>query len=201
MPTMHAATSPRILPASLAETLSRKASIAIGASLFVAVSAHFSVPLPFTPVPLTLGNLAVLLVGLALEPATAFAALALYLGEGASGLPVFSEFGPGGMAQLLGPTGGYLFAYPLAAASASFLARSLRTRLRSVAAAAVACTAATAIIMSLGTLWLGIELHLAPSTALTLALVPFLPGEVVKIVAASGIQSTGIFHLPGSHKR
>src|SRR5882724_2191265 len=91
-------------------SLSTQVAVVVSASLFVAVCARVSVPLPFTPVPLTLSNFAVLLVGLALGSRRGFAALALYLAEGASGLPVFSPAGPGGILQLLGPTGGFLLA-------------------------------------------------------------------------------------------
>ena len=89
--------------------------LVISGSLLVALAARISLPLPFTPVPLTLQNFAVLLVGLLLGRRAGFAALVLYLAEGAAGLPVFSPMGPGGIAQLLGPTGGYLMAYPLVA--------------------------------------------------------------------------------------
>src|SRR5436309_11932974 len=93
----------------------KQAGIVIGASLVVALCARVTVPLPFTPVPLTLQNLGVLLVGLLLGSRRGFAALALYLVEGASGLPVFNPAGLGGVAQILGPTGGFLMAYPLVA--------------------------------------------------------------------------------------
>src|SRR5580704_7146770 len=93
-------------------------AILIGASLFVALCARIVLPLPFTPVPLTLQNFGVLLVGLMLGSRRGFAALVLYLAEGLMGLPVFSPTGPGGLAQLLGPTGGFLLAYPFVAAIA-----------------------------------------------------------------------------------
>src|SRR3984893_18327112 len=90
-------------------------AIVIGASLFVALCARVALPLPFTPVPLTLQNFGVLLVGLLLGSRRGFTALALYLTEGSLGLPVFNPTGLGGVAQLLGPTGGYLIAYPAVA--------------------------------------------------------------------------------------
>src|SRR5437879_11460869 len=93
----------------------KQAALVVGASLFVALCAKVTVPLPFTPVPLTLQNFGVLVVGLVLGPRRAFAALALYLAEGAAGLPVFNPAGPGGIAQLFGATGGYLLAYPFVA--------------------------------------------------------------------------------------
>src|SRR5579871_4379239 len=100
----------------------KQGALVVGASLFVALCARVTIPLPFTPVPLTLQNCGVLLVGLALGSRRGFAALALYLAEGASGLPVFNPAGPGGIAQMLGPTGGYLMAYPLVAMLAGWIA-------------------------------------------------------------------------------
>src|SRR6476660_9690166 len=98
-----------------------QAAIVISASLFVALCAHVTVPLPFTPVPLTLQNFGVLLVGLMLGSRRGFAALALYLAEGAVGLPVFNPTGPGGIAQLFGPTGGFLMVYPFVAFLAGYI--------------------------------------------------------------------------------
>src|SRR6201992_2483335 len=87
----------------------------------VAICAHIALPLGFTPVPVTMQTFAVLLLGLLFAPGPAFACMALYLAEGARGLPVFNPHGPGGLAQLLGPTGGYMMAYPLAGPLASWL--------------------------------------------------------------------------------
>jgi biotin transport system substrate-specific component len=99
----------------------RQVALVVGASLFVALCAHIAIPLPGTPVPLTVQNFAVLLVGLVLGSRRGFAALTLYLAEGAMGMPVFSPIGAGGIAQLLGPTGGFLLAYPLVAWVAGFI--------------------------------------------------------------------------------
>ena len=100
----------------------KQAAIVIAASLFVAVCARVTVPLPFTPVPLTLQNFGVLAVGLLLGSRRGFAALSLYLAEGASGLPVFSPAILGsGITHLLGPTGGFLMAYPLVAFVAGWI--------------------------------------------------------------------------------
>src|SRR5215470_20164670 len=87
-------------------------AIIVAASLFVAVCARFSLPIPGTPVPLSLQNFAVLLVGLSLGARRGFLALALYLAEGAAGLPVFAPIGAPGMLRLVSATGGYLVAYP-----------------------------------------------------------------------------------------
>src|SRR5579863_7285513 len=114
-------------------------AIVIGASLFVALCARLTVPLPFTPVPLTLQNFGVLLVGLALGPRRAFAALVLYLGEGLMGMPVFNPTGVGGLAQLLGPTGGFLLAYPFVAGIAGWVfdAKNDKNEKKSFARAAI----------------------------------------------------------------
>src|SRR6267154_5690284 len=129
---------------SLQESLSGKLVLTVAASAFVAICAHISLPLPFTPVPLTLQNFAVILVGMALGPVAGFSAMVLYLAEGALGLPVFTPSGgPAGMAHLLGPNGGFLFSYPLAAATAGWMVRALQpitTCFRSALAAATAAT-------------------------------------------------------------
>ena len=173
----------------LNQTLTGKLALAFAASLFVAVCAHLTVPLPFTPVPLTLSDLAVLLVGLSLGPVTGFAALALYLLEGAMGAPVFNPAGPGGIAQLFGPTGGYLIAYPFAAAAAGgfFSFFSQRTTAPKFLAALGAASIGSALLMCSGVSWLGTVLHLAPATAFKLGALPFLPGQIVKVFASAGI--------------
>jgi biotin transport system substrate-specific component len=180
-------------PASLdqfAHTLPGKAVIAISASVFVAACAHVSFPLPFTPVPLTLGNMAVILVGLFLSPATAFAAVILYLAEGAAGLPVFNPGGLGGVAQLVGPTGGFLFAYPLAAVAASAIVRAASRVTSRFTAATLAATLGTAMVLLCGFLWLAVGKHITPAAAFVLSVAPFLPGEIVKVLSAAGIYTS-----------
>jgi biotin transport system substrate-specific component len=190
---MHTAASTQTRAAYSLDSLSRtflgRAAIVVSASLFIALCAHLVVPLPFTPVPLTLGDLAVLIVGLSLGPRMAFAALAVYLAEGATGLPVFSPTGVGGIVQLFGFTCGYLMAYPFAAALAGFVAGSLR-RMPRYAAATVACLAATALIMASGAAWFGIYTHHTVALTFKLAVLPFLPGQLVKVVAAAGLYTS-----------
>src|SRR5580692_8636926 len=96
-------------------SLIKQTGIVICASAVIAVCARLVLPLPFTPVPLSLANFGVLLVGLTLGSKRGFAAAALYLVWGILGFPVFSPAGLGGVAQLFGPTGGYLMAYPAVA--------------------------------------------------------------------------------------
>lgn len=174
---------------SVATSLLGRAAIVFTATLFVAACAHVSIPLPFTPVPLTLQNFAVLLVGLLLGPVAGFSVMVLYLAEGAMGLPVFNPAGAGGVLQLLGPTAGYLLSYPFVAAVAGWIFRSLP--LRSLyGRAAVAGTVATAVLLAAGSLWMAHLLHLGSATAWTMAIAPFLPGEIVKIAAAAGFAAS-----------
>jgi biotin transport system substrate-specific component len=160
----------------------KQAAIVIGASLFVALCAQPSLRLPFNPVPLTLQNFAVLLVGLLLGWQRGFAALLLYLVEGASGLPVFSPGGAGGIAQLFGPTGGYLMAYPFVAAVSGWLyERGSRSFIR----AAVAAFAGEVLLFASGVGWLALWFHSA-SQAVKYGLYWLICAEVIKILMAAG---------------
>ena len=135
----------------------KQAAIVIAASLFVALCARVTVPLPFTPVPLTLQNFGVLAVGLLLGSRRGFAALALYLVEGAFGLPVFSPAILGsGIAHLLGPTGGFLMAYPLVAFVAGYIYEHTSRRF---AWAAVSAVAAELVLFAGGLSWLAVLTH------------------------------------------
>jgi biotin transport system substrate-specific component len=162
--------------------------VAFGASALVAICAHASLPLLFTPVPLSLAPFAVLFLGLALGPRMAFAALSLYLLEGLAGLPVFSPGGPGGAAQLFGFTGGYLLSYPFAAALAGFLYRAAP---RTFAHGMVAAGTASLLILVAGAAWLKVHTHADFRLILAQAVDPFLPGDILKVVAASAA-ATGI---------
>lgn len=174
----------------LLHTWAGQTALAVAATAFVAVCAHLSVPLWFTPVPLSLVNFAVILVGLALGPVAGASAMLLYLAEGAAGLPVFSPHGLGGIAQLLGPTGGFLVSYPLVAATAGLIARKAGAARGSIVAAVVGSTAATVVLFAMGAGWLAYSYHLGMPGAFRLGVAPFLPGEAVKIAAASGIYTT-----------
>jgi biotin transport system substrate-specific component len=159
----------------------RQVVIVVGASLFVALCARVTLPLPFTPVPLTLQNFGVLLVGMLLGTRRGFAALALYLVEGMSGLPVFNPAGPGGLAQLVGPTGGFLLAYPFVAAIAGWVMESGR---RTFARAVVAGTLAEIVLFLGGISWLAILTH-SVSQAVRFGLYWFVFAEVIKIMCAA----------------
>ena len=173
---------------SLTQTLPFRIVLTIAATAFIAACAHVTVPLPFTPVPLTMQDFAVLLVGLALGPVAGFAALVLYLAEGAMGMPVFNPQGLGGVAQIIGPTGGYLLSYPFVAAIAGWGVRSLQIK-NGFARAALACTFASIVLLAFGATWLAQYRHLGPLPVLHMAVTPFLPGNAIKIAAAAGIFS------------
>jgi biotin transport system substrate-specific component len=168
----------------------REVVVVVGASLFVALCARVSVPLPFTPVPLTLSNFAVLLVGLTLGRSRGFAALALYLAEGASGLPVFSPTGPGGIVQLLGPSGGFLMAYPFVAGLAGWIAERGRAGLAQVSFArfAVASLLGEILLFAAGISWLFVLTH-SFEQALRFGLYWFVFAEVIKVLLAAGAAS------------
>ena len=162
-------------------------AVVIGASLFVALCARVALPLPFTPVPLTLQNFGVLLVGLALGPRRAFAALVLYLAEGVAGMPVFSPTGPGGVAQLLGPTGGFLLAYPFVAGIAGWIFET-KTGAKSFGRAAGACLLAETYLFAGGLSWLAILTH-SVAQAVRFGLYWFVFAEVIKIMSAAAMAS------------
>jgi biotin transport system substrate-specific component len=163
-------------------------ALVVGASLVVALCARITIPLmPLTPVPLTVQNLGVLLVGLMLGSRRGFAALALYLVEGAVGLPVFSQSPTGlvGIAHIFGPTGGFLMAYPLVAFLAGYVfERGTKSFLR----AAVAGLLAEILLFAGGLTWLYIFTH-SLAKAAYLGLYWFLAAEVIKVMLAAGIAS------------
>jgi len=161
---------------------SEQTVIVISASLFFALCARVTLPLPFTPVPLTLQNSGVLLVGLTLG-LSGFAALALYLAEGVAGMPVFNPTGPGGVAQLLGASGGFLLAYP--AGLAGWIMECGRTTFARAAAAGVLAE----VVLVGGLSWLAVLTH-SVAEAARFGLYWFLFAEVIKVMLAAGV-STG----------
>ena len=163
----------------------RSAGLVLAASALVGVCAHLALPLYFTPVPLSLAPFAVLVIGLLFSPRLAAATLGAYLLEGAAGLPVFSPT-PAipGVAHLLGPTGGYLLSYPLAAALIAFLVR--RTS-RGFVPALLSAALGSFVILASGALWLAALTHASLALVAGQAVVPFLPGDALKVAAAAGL--------------
>jgi biotin transport system substrate-specific component len=173
----------------------RGAGIVLAGSALAAVCAHVAVPLFFTPVPLSLQPFAVLLLGLLLSPRMAAATFAAYLVEGAAGLPVFAPIpATSGLVHLFGPTGGYLLAYPLAAALISYLWRRAG---RGFWAALGSAALGDLLILGCGGLWLATIAHLSTLTAAALAVLAFLPGDALKVAAAAAL-ARGALRLRGS---
>jgi biotin transport system substrate-specific component len=183
--------SPLYPPLAAALAARRTVAVVVG-SLFIAACAHIAVPLFFTPVPMTLQPFAVLLVGLLLGPGLGAATCAAYLLEGAVGLPVFTPQGAGGLLQLLGPTGGYLLSYPVAAAVAGGLSR-FRGR-RGLGTSLLGAGAANLLILTCGACWLGVLTHQPGGTVARAAVLPFLAGDAVKVVLAA-LLATGWYRV------
>jgi biotin transport system substrate-specific component len=159
----------------------KQAAIVIAGSIFVALCARVTVPLLVTPVPLTLQNFGVLAVGLLLGSRRGFAALALYLVEGASGLPVFSL--GGGIGHLFGPTGGFLMAYPVVAFVAGYLYERSSGRF---AWAVLSSIVAEVALFVAGLSWLAVLTH-SVSLAIRYGLYWFVFAEVIKVLMAAGV--------------
>jgi len=164
----------------------KQAGIVVGASLCVALCARVTLPLPFTPVPLTLQNFGVLAVALVLGSRRGFLALALYLAEGAAGLPVFNPAGMGGVAQIMGATGGFLMAYPFVAFVAGWIYERSSRRF---VWAAFAGMIGEAVLFAGGLSWLFVLTH-SLALAVRWGLYWFVFAEVIKIMLAAGVAST-----------
>ena len=166
-------------------TFSARRVVTVGlAALVVAASAQVVVPVPFSPVPMTLQPLAVIVIGALLGPVAGAAALAAYLMAGVAGLPVFSA-GRAGAAWLVGPTGGYLLAFPVAAAAVGAIARGAEGRVP-LLRLLIALAAGMAVIHAGGVAHLAL-LGGDPATAFRIGFVPFLTGDLLKIGLAAAI--------------
>jgi biotin transport system substrate-specific component len=169
-------------------------AIRVAAVLFVAVltaaAAQISIPLPFTPVPFTLQPMVVLLGGAALGSRLGLTSQVLYLAAGIAGLPVFatSPVLPPGLFRLLGPTGGFLMAYPFAAFLTGWLAE--RGFDRRLLTSIVAMSAGLSLVFASGIMWFAWFASPTPiglSEALRLALYPFIVVDLLKIALAAAV--------------
>lgn len=151
-------------------------------SLLTALGAQVAVPLGVTPVPMTLQTLVVLLAGVLLGPVAGASSQLLYLALGVLGVPVFA-MGGAGAPWILGPTGGYLMAFPMAAALCGWIAGREGRLLRTT----VALLVGTAVIFALGAAWLSVVTDLRSGALFAAAVVPFLPGAAIKIGVGAGI--------------
>lgn len=154
--------------------------LVVTASVLTAAAAQVAINLPWTPVPITGQTFAVLLTGAVLGPRRAFLAMMLYLAEGAMGLPFFAG-GAAGFAKLVGPSGGYLMAFPFAALVTGLLAE--RGWDRRPFTMFLAMLLGSAVIFALGLAQLS---RFMPASQLFAAgLLPFLGGDLVKSALAS----------------
>lgn len=151
-------------------------------ALLTALAAKAALPLPFTPVPITLQTLFVVLSGIYLGGRDGAASQIAYVAMGAAGLPVFA--GPGaGLPYLLGPTGGFLLAFPLAAWIAGRAAPPGAGAWRSAGVFSLALLT----VLTLGAAWLSRTLGVGPERALALGVFPFLPGAGLKVTIATAL--------------
>jgi biotin transport system substrate-specific component len=163
---------------------SRELTSAVLACLFAALTAlgaFMAIPIPGSPVPIVLQNLFIMLSALILGPWWSLMSTTIYLGFGLIGMPVFSA-GSSGLTALLGPTGGYLLGYLPASLAIGYLARLGRKRLWMNA---VACSFGMLIVYALGVSFLKLRLDLSWQRAFTAGMLPFLPGDIAKIVLAA----------------
>ena len=163
---------------------------ALAGAIAVAAAAQVALPIPGSPVPFTLQPLAVLVVGGLLGPRFGALSLALYLALGAAGLPVFTPFGAPGLARLAGPTGGFLLAYPVAAAIVGWgVSREVgtsereasRTDVPTYRLTALACLTGMAVIFAGGVA----QLSVLSGRGLALGLLPFIWTDLVKVLLAA----------------
>jgi biotin transport system substrate-specific component len=159
--------------------------LVVGGSLFVALMSQLRIQAGFSPVPITGQTLAVLLVGATLGSRRGVLAILTYLAEGAMGLPVFA--GAGGAARLVGPTGGYLVGFVVAAFIVGWLAE--RGWDRHPLTTALAMLAGTAAIYLFGVSWLAILM--GADKALPMGLYPFIIGDALKLLLAMALLPAG----------
>lgn len=181
-----------LLPRSLAVDV----ALVVGAALLVALCAQIVIPLPFTPVPITMQPFAVLLVGASLGATRGAAGMALYLLMGLLGAPVYAD-GNAGLATILGASGGYLVSYPFVAAITGRLAEHHWDR--RVPSALAAMLAGNVAIYIVGVPWLAAFLGVGLGKALMLGLVPFIVGDLLKL-ALAGLLLPGAWRLVGRAK-
>ncbi len=179
--------------AGLVSTRERAVLLVVGAALLTAAAAQVSIPLPFTPVPVTGQTFAVLLAGTALGSRLGTASQVLYVALGALGMPFYSD-ASGGWEVATGATGGYLVGFIVAAFVLGSLAE--RRQDRSILTAVPAMLMGTAIIYGLGASWLAVSLGVSLADAVELGVAPFLIGDTVKL-AAAGLLLPGTWQLLG----
>ncbi|WP_252700346.1 biotin transporter BioY [Natronosalvus vescus] len=182
--------SVNLVDGDVAQSFARAAVLAA----LISATAYVSIPIPFSPVPFTLQVLFVCLAGLALGPVWGPVSMLLYVTAGAVGLPVFAN-GAGGLGVIAGPTGGYLLSYPIAAfVIGLFVHRG--TTLRDPATVSlptlvVSVVAGLVLVYGIGVPWFGWVQNVGMAEAVVVAMVPYLPFDLVKLAAAIAIVRSG----------
>jgi biotin transport system substrate-specific component len=173
-----------VVPArsSRSANILRDVLLVLGFSALIAVTSRLEIHLPFTPVPITLQTLFVLLTGAALGSKRGALAMLAYLAMGAAGLPVFAN-GAGFMYLLVSPTAGYLWSYPIAAFVVGWLCE--RHLDRNFWTSVFAMLPSSLIIYAIGVPWLAFIAHLTFSQALIAGMAPFIAGDLFKLVVAA----------------
>ena len=184
-----------IRPANAKTAWIYDAALVAGFSLVIALGAQVAIPLPFTPVPVTLQTLAVLLAGCLLGSGRGALAVIAYLGEGFAGLPVFSG-GTAGISHLLGPTGGYLLGFVAAAFVVGMCAE--RGAARSRLGTLVMLIVGNVVLYVPGVMWLGV--YTGMDRAVSLGFLPFVVGDLLKTAAGWG-GLTGMALVTGKARR
>lgn len=164
-------------PAVKRQALVYDLMMVLGASIFIALSAQIAIPVPFSPVPITLQTFAVLLTGAFIGSRLGILAVLAYLLEGSLGIPVFAQ-AHAGLIHLVGPTGGYFLGFVPAVFITGLLVE--RGNQISVLWSLFIMTIGTAIIFLFGLTWLSLVFN--SSEALLMGLYPYIPGAIIKIV-------------------
>lgn len=158
-------------------------TIALVAAI-LCILAPISIPLTFSPIPITLGMFAVYMAGIILGRRRGTICVLVYILLGAVGLPVFSGYA-GGFQKILGPSGGYLWGYLFLAWLTGFFVERFSKNMKSMILGAVlGALSGTVVCYAFGTLWMGLQLHMTPMEALWAGVIPFIPLDLVKLVLA-----------------
>lgn len=185
-----------VSPSGVRQATWYRALLALGGSWLVAGLAQISIPLPFTPVPITGQTLGVLLVGASLGPGLGAVSMGLYLAQGALGLPMFAGGSAGvSVLGLASATGGYLWGFVLASAVVGYLSRHGWDR--SIRSAIGAMFLGEVVLYAVGIPWLMQAIDVPLAKALELGLAPFVIGDTIKVLLAAGLLPAG-WRLAGS---
>ncbi|MCL1830190.1 MAG: biotin transporter BioY [Oscillospiraceae bacterium] len=164
-------------------SVDRIARVAVMTSV-ISVSAMIALPLPFTPVPLSLANLTIMLSGVLCGVIDGTLAVIMYILLGMVGLPIFAGFNSG-IGVILGPTGGYIMGYPILAFLVGYLSRVFSRRLKRFTAHLISMAIGLIVLYLFGCSWYILTTGVSVTAAISVTIIPFLPGDLLKAVTAS----------------